>query len=74
MVEKYERFCYNSANNTKWMEIEELRSWITKNHDLIGKYNKNATIFVYGWIWFISFKLILKLKTHMMLILFCTKD
>ena len=30
-------FSYNSANNTKWMEIEELRSWITKNHDLIGK-------------------------------------
>lgn len=31
------KFLYNSKNNKEWMKISELRKWIKKNHDKIGK-------------------------------------
>lgn len=30
-------FTYSSDNNSEWMSIENLRSWINKNHNQIGK-------------------------------------
>jgi FlaA1/EpsC-like NDP-sugar epimerase len=32
-----ENFCYSSDNNSEWMTVEELKRWIDKNKDLIGK-------------------------------------
>jgi len=32
-----ENFCYSSDNNSEWMTVEELKYWIDKNKDLIGK-------------------------------------
>ena len=31
------KFLYNSKNNKEWMKISELRKWIKKNQDKIGK-------------------------------------
>jgi len=36
-VKVAEDFLYCSDNNTEWMEISELRDWIRKNKDKIGK-------------------------------------
>jgi FlaA1/EpsC-like NDP-sugar epimerase len=30
-------FTYSSDNNSEWMSIESLQSWIDKNHNHIGK-------------------------------------
>jgi UDP-N-acetylglucosamine 4,6-dehydratase (inverting) len=30
-------FTYRSDNNSEWMDINTLRSWVTQNHDVIGK-------------------------------------
>jgi UDP-N-acetylglucosamine 4,6-dehydratase (inverting) len=30
-------FTYSSDNNQSWMTVEELASWVTKNHEKIGK-------------------------------------
>lgn len=32
-----EGFTYTSDNNTEWMSVEELREWISSNHELVGK-------------------------------------
>jgi hypothetical protein len=32
-----EGFSYTSDNNSEWMSIEDLQSWIKLNHSMIGK-------------------------------------